>query len=306
MTKRRRKPIRPSQGLNTVLIAGLPREALNWVLRQLESDDTFKAASYVGAPAPSNDWGKLYRDNSIKEIGALLEGEFRSHVPNRLIILYVPSWDAMALLAAVEYVCYLAPMTTPSHSESPPRGDALCWRHDKAQVKDIVYRTLRQSLNATNALKSEITDPRISPSTLPSRNFHYPSDDVTISDTYSKLVAQQLKFAHLKESLTPKRFTREQLPQQAFKGKQYTDEFFEDFRGRVFPPDPHHGHNRESNVKSTPSFPSQELRQQYRFGVTVRNGHLHYDVQYTHGRSLTREPMYCSVVGDVWVDWVAC
>ena len=43
------------------------------------------------------------------------------------------------------------------------------------------------------------------------------------------------------------------------------------------------------------------MEQRYRFGVIVRDGNLHFDVQYARSRTLENESMYCATVGNVLV-----
>ena len=272
---------------------------LGWARRRLERDTSQKSAKYVGAPSTQNDWGSLYKQKTIAEAVRLINRESRSGVPNRIIVLYVPSHDDQDLISTLHLVCFFAPME-PQSEHLPSNGNTVSWRHNKALVKETVDRTLRQALRTTNNLKAEISDKRISPLTLPAHNFYYPNQHSTISDAYRAFAQGKLASPVLKGGLLPSRFTRTQLHGKAFKGSQYADEFFQDCRGRVFPPDIHHAQAREDQDTTSP-MPSAALRQRYRFGVTVRNGNLHYDVQYELPRTLRDEPMYCSVDGDVWV-----
>jgi hypothetical protein len=106
-------------------------------------------------------------------------------------------------------------------------------------------------------------------------------------------------------------FDRKELPPQAFKSGAQIGRFFEDARGRAFPPDPYHGRLRIEEVKSgrgqdDPAAEPQMkrlllLRQRYRFGVLVRDGNLHFDVQYRKPRNLKMEAMICGSRGPVFV-----
>ena len=300
---KKRPVVGSTQGGNLFLIAGLPRDTLEWIKGILIRDTSKSPARYVGAPSPQKDWSDLYKGTNLAEILKLIERESSSLKPHRIIVLYVPSRDAINLISALDSVCFLAPLM-PENDSLPSDGNVIGWRHKKPLVKDIVNRTLQKALSATNTLKAEITDSRISALALPARNFYYPDRYTTIGSAYESFVQQGFKatdLVNIKNSLLPTRFTREQLPQNAFKGQQYTDKFFQDCRGRVFPPDPYHAQNRADYKETLSSGISGTLRQRYRFGVTVRDGNLHYDVQFERPRELIMEPMYCAVDGDVWI-----
>lgn len=266
----------------------------------LKTDTSVKPARFVGAPAPQGDRVSLYKKKNVAEIVTLIERESQALRPHRLMVLYVPSRDADALVTVVDTVCYLAPLN-PERSDLPRNHDAIGWRHDKAVVENVVYRALQSALKSTDVLKAEITDKRISAFTLPGRNFYYPSARSPIMNTYRQLARKEVNVADLKSRLVPTRFTREKLHSNAFKGQQYADRFFQDSRGRVFPPDLHHAHNRMDDMGSPSSELSLHLRQRYRFGVTARNGNLHYDVQYEYPRKLNAELMHCAAIGEVLV-----
>ena len=298
-TVKTKAPIGSRQGGNLVVILGLTRDMLNWIRRGLKRDTLQKSAECVGTPSTPNDWGSLYKERTIADTVRLIDRESLSGVPHRIIVLYIPSYGDENLISTLHLVCFLAPLN-PQADELPSAGSAISWRHNKALVKETINRTLRQALRTTNSLKAEITDKRISPLTLPAHNFYYPDRNSTISDTYRAFTQSKFTSPSLEGEPLPSRFTRNQLPGKAFKGRQYTDEFFQDCRGRVFPPDIHHAHSW-ADKEATNATLSAALRQRYRFGVTVRNGNLHYDVQYEMPRTLKNEPMYCIVDGDVWV-----
>ena len=297
--KGKSRVVRSRQGTNLVTIAGLPTHTLAWITRRIERDTSIKSARFVGAPSPVNDWGELYKKN-LREILTLIERESRSLSPNRIIVLYVPSGDQDSLVSALGSVCFLAPLT-PEDGGYPLDGNVIGWRHIRSSVENTVYRTLKHAIRVTNALKAEITDKRISVFTLPAHNFYYPDRRSTISDLYNEFAQRRLSMKDLKHRLPPSRFSRDDLPDKAFKGQQHTDEFFQDCQGRIFPPDLFHAPNRYDDEEALVHELSVSLRQRYRFGVTVRDGNLHYDVQYKKPRRLRQEPMYCSVKGNVWV-----
>ena len=298
--KNKRRVVRPTQGSNLIVILGLPRDTLTWVQRQFEGDTSQRSARYVGAPSPNSDWGHLYKKKTISEVLEMIERESRAIVPHRIIVLYVPSRDADNLITALGPVCYLAPLH-PESDELRYDGSPVGWRHDKLIARTIADRTLQNSLKATNALKAEITDKRISPFTLPRYNFYFPDRHTIIGDVYLQIARQASKAAELRHRLLPARFTRNQLTSKAFKSQQYTDEFFQDTRGRIFPPDLFHAHNAINDKEALTDGLSALVRQRYRFGATVRNGNLHYDMQYEFPRKLNKEPMYCAIDGDVMV-----
>ena len=296
----KRKQVGRGQGSNLVVIAGLPRDSLGWIKSKLARDTAQKPALYVGAPASPNDWRNFYKKNYIAETLELIERESSSLSPHRVIVLYVPSRDKETLISALAPVCFLAPLI-PEDNDIASDGNLVGWRHKKPSVERIIRKTMRYALNATNALKAEITDKRISAFTLPAHNFCYPNRHSTISSVYQGLSQSTFSVKDMKDTLQPTRFTRDQLPQKAFKGKQHTDTFFQDSRGMVFPPDLFHAPTRSNEKAILTDKLSLGLQQRYRFGVTVRDGNLHYDVQYERPRTLRREAMRCSVKGAVLV-----
>ena len=254
----------------------------------------------MGAPSPPNDWGNLYREKTIAETLELIERESQSLSPRRIMVLYVPSRDKESLISALAPVCFLTPLNS-QESDLTRFSNVIGWRHDKPIVERIVRQTLEHALKATNGLIPEITNKRISAYTLPAHNFYYPDRHCTIGSVYRRLSEEASGFWELGSKLLPTRFTRNQLPARAFKGLQHTDEFFRDRQGRIYPPDLFHAPNRLKGAHTSASKLSTSLQQRYRFGVMVRDGNLHYDVQYETPRRLREEPMHCAVRGDVWV-----
>ena len=297
---KRGKTVGSPQGGNLVVIAGLPKDTLQWIIRTLTRDTSQRPARYVGAPSQTGDWRPLYERTNITETLKLIERENENNPPHRIIVLYVPARDADDLISALHYVCFLAPLK-PIDGDVPFNGDSIEWRHEKPTVKNVVYRTLRNALETTNALKAEITDRRISSFSLPAYNFYYPNRHSTISHVYRDFARQVFKTTQLKEILLPTRFTRDQLSAKAFKGSQHTDRFFQDCRGRVFPIDMNHAPARYDDQESLDNGLSLVLRQRYRFGVTVRDGNVHYDVQYEQPKQFMKEQMRCAKDGDVLV-----
>ncbi len=282
---------------NLVVLTGLPRDTLKWTMRRLHGDTSRRPARYVGAPSTRSRSRNLYSKASIAETLTLIERECQRYTPHRIMVLYVPSADSANLVEALGFVCFLAPLCPGTSDDG---ALAAHWRHTVSEVTSVVYETLSRALKTTNALKAEITDRRISPFTLPARNFYYPHSRSTIGLAYQAFIANGFDTQHLKSKLEPSRFTRGQLPQGAFKGQQYADSFFQDLRERVFPPDLHHARSRPLKEVTGPTL-SLELQQRFRFGVMVRDGNLHYDMQYELPRRLADEPMYCAMEGEVSV-----
>ena len=303
MPRRKRRTRRPTirrKGDNLVVFLGLGRNVLEWIIGKLTVDPSQRSARYVGEPSSLNDWGDLYSKRTLTKTVQIIRREVQSYAPDRILVFYVPSRNDQQLVSSLGVVCFLAPL------EPDPDGIArnshpIAWRHDKEVVQETVHRALGQSRGTTNGLKAEITDKRICALSLPARNFYYPDRDSTISDTYEEFAHHTSDPLSLRDTLLPSRFNRDQLPHKAFKGQQYTDRFFQDCRGRVFPPDPYHAQGRIDSGESVANGLPLAIRQRYRFGVMVRDGNLHYDVQFEIPRELKREPMYCAVEGDVWV-----
>ena len=273
---------------------------LEWITSKLTGDKSQRSARYIGAPSSPNDWGDLYKKVTLTEAVQLIMREIQSSVPQRIVVPYVPSRNDQQLVSSLGVVCFLAPLE-PDPNEIARSSNSIAWRHDKAVVQKTVYRALGQAWRTTNGLKAEITDKRICALSLPARNFYYPDRDSTISDVYEEFAQHVQDPLSLKNTLLPSRFSRDQLPNKAFKSQQYTDKFFQDCRGRVFPPDLYHAPSRIESGESVANGLPLAMRQRYRFGVMVRNGSLHYDVQFEIPRELKREPMCCAVEGDVWV-----
>ena len=270
------------------------------VIGRLKGDTSQRPAKYVGAPSPVSDRGGLYRRKTVAEIVNTIERESLDLAPQRILVLYVPAGDARNLIAALNFVCFLIPLV-PREYDLPAGRDTIHWRHEKREVEKRVYAHLQSARRSTNALKAEITDKRISALTLPARNFNYPDRVSTISSAYGRTAGHTVGVRGSVESLSPTRFTRDQLPDKAFRGRGHSTHLFQDERGRIFVPDLHHAPVRDNRARDARGGLSLPLKQRYRFGVTVRDGNLHYDVQYESPRRLQREPMYCAAEGDVWV-----
>ena len=271
-------------------------------------------ARFTGVPAKINDYAELYTSPVKREIHDILATSVRGDgvdsvfTPRRILMLYVPSKDAQSLVYEFGLACFMQPLRETHVSPSP--WDNINWRHDKVAVRAIVYQGLQQAIDTTHALKTEISDKRMTPFALPARNFYFPTADSVIGATYLACMQGEMSFEELRGKLSRKRFTRDQLPAQAFKGSQGSDNFFEDAKGRIFPLD-NHGRSRYP-IEEAPetehepdaisnSDVKRVLEQRYRFGVIVRDGNQHYDVQYPIPRTLRREPMHCAAMGDVWV-----
>ena len=295
-----KRPSNPSRGDNVVVFLGLGRDMLEWVKKDLGRDPSQRSMRLVGAPSSLNDWGYLYHNETLAEAVHLIRREIQSGWPQRIFVLYVPSRNDSSLVSTLGVVCCLVPLQ-PDSEEITHHSNPVAWRHDKAVVQKTVQMALHQAWRVTNRLKAEITDKRICALSLPARNFYYPDRHSTIGDVYEAIAHHVSDPFSLGNTLLPSRFNRDQLPNKAFKNQQHTDKFFQDCRGRVFPPDLYHAQNRNGHSELVGNGLPLSVRQRYRFGVTVRDGNLHYDVQFEMPRGLQREPMYCAVEGDVWV-----
>ena len=302
------------QGTDLVLLAGLPKNPLRWILETLSRDTSKRHCRFEGIPSTKYDWKDLYRGSTLTAIQATIGASVTNGppgpvpTPRRILVLYVPSKDFDLLIAKFGITCYLEPLL-------PSGAEAVCtdivWRHDRKDALDIVSQALQRATTATNALKLEITDKGRSPLSLPARNFYFPDKETPIYETYLGVVRREVSLERLSAILTAKRFSRNQLPAKALKGNHHADRFFQDVRGRVFPPDRFHAPNRYAKISGGRSPAKLEcdgqssilqvLQQRYRFGVTVRDGNVHYDVQYGIPRKLSNEPMYCAAMGNVVV-----
>ena len=298
--KAKRRVVGTALGVNLIVIAGLPVTTYRTVMNRLDRDTSHRVSRFIGMPSPPNDWQSLYKSKTRRSILESIEREFRRIKPQRIIALYVPSVDSPKITCELDPVCFLAPLNLENGIEE--NGNSIKWRHQRNNTERIVYRTLEKALEMTDHLKKEITDKRISPLSLPSKNFFYPDGNSTISTIYRRLVGQSYDIQQLKDVPLPIRFTREQLSHRVFSTGQFKSRFFKDCRGRVFALDiGGHAPNRIEGKDNTSTGLSLSLRQRYRFGVTVRDGNLHYDVQFEHPRQLASEPMYCADRGDVLI-----
>ena len=284
-----------------VVLAGLPRDTLKTAVDLLSLDTSLKNVVFTGAPSTQRDQRPLYPVETTRQLIRNLESACDKIDPNRIFALYVPSSDARELVPALRFVCYLIPVYPINPSSASDTGH-LAWRHDWPIVRAALLRTLRKAKSETDALKAEITDRRISPFSLPARNFFHPDRRTPIEHTYNELAMRSFIPKDLSSKLQPQRFTRDQLSGHSFKSRQYSAEFFEDARERVFPPDRSgHGRAHPANAKEFVNEISLRLQQHYRFGVRVRDGNVHYDVQFGSGRRLSRERMHCAQEGEVAV-----
>ena len=300
------------RGRDLYLLAGLPRNTFKFVVNSLQKDDSRSPARYRGSAAPENDWAPIYSDGAIatllKRAGETLSVDDHKFspddpslpTPRRVVLLYVPAVDAERVLQAVDFFAYTAalklqpdvPLSTPSD---------IGWRHHPRDALEIVTRTIDQTTHILNALKAEITDKGLCPLSLPSENFHFPTRDARLAETYR--CVRRSGYLSWKDVLLPEAatFSRDDLSTKGFRSGGYRDRFFEDARGLVFPPDPYHGKSRPVPVDGSDTAKTLLLRQRYRFGVYVRDGNLHYDAQYRHPRTLKDEVMHCGMNGIVKV-----
>ena len=306
--------IKPGEGPDLVLLSGLPRDPLKWIIGELGKDPTIAPAKFEGVPSTKNDMPYLYPPPVIEELRNILaasvsiDGTVSELTPRRILVLYVPSGDVDRLTDGLGLCCYMEPLVPESAVFAP--HDGIGWRHNKSLVNVIVRNALQKAILATNKLADEITHKRMSPLTLPARNFYFPTSNTTIEDTYKKFMHGKPTFEDFKESIVTNKFTNDDLPPKAFKSGRRSDRFFQDKRDRIFPPDGH-AYNRYADdtgsslgvetESSVQPLPVRVLEQRYRFGVIVRDGNQHYDVQYASPRQLQKEPMHCTATGDVWV-----
>ena len=312
----KKKPvIGQRQGTDLVLLAGLPRWSLSWLLKVLDGDRSKKQFEFAGVPSIKGDFKDLYVESTLTEFQKILTARITKNssapvpTPRRILMLYVPSKDIDVLIYKFGIACFMEPLAPTS--SLPSLSNNISWRHDENIARQVVSDALERAVDATNALKIEITDKSRSPFSLPARNFYYPDSETLIYESYLALVRQAISIEALSESLTARRFTRDHLPDRALKGSQYADRFYQDARGRIFPPDRYHPPVRYADSSDTNiagrldiewrSNALTVLHQRYRFGVIVRDGNLHYDVQYEIPKKLYQEPMYCSTVGNVKV-----
>ena len=318
--RKRRTVLAQRQGKDLVLLAGLPKDTLKWILETLSRDTSKRHCKFTGTPSTKSDWKDLYRESTLTEIQRTIAASVTNSplgavpTPRRILVLYVPSKDFDLLITRFGITCYLKPLLSVSAEQAttePVFSDDIAWRHDRRAALEIITQALEQATVATDALKLEITDKGRSPLSLPAWNFYFPDKESPIYETYLGLVRREASIADLSAALTPKRFSRDQLPARALKGNHHADRFFQDVRDRVFPPDMYHAPNRYAETTSGGNAGElerdgqsgilQALQQRYRFGVIVRDGNVHYDVQYEMPRKLSNEPMYCAAMGNVLV-----
>ena len=315
---KQRPVIGRQQGMDLAVLTGIPLEPLLPILDMLAKDMTKGHVRFEGVATTQNDWADLYRKSTLDSIQSIIGSTITKNssasepTPRGIFVLYVPSRDSGVLVEKFGMGCYLEPLM-PFDVEPSFRSD-IAWRHKLRNSLDIIFETLQRAITATDQLEEVITDKGRSAFALPPMNFYFPDEDSPIYETYLSLARREIPMQNLIDSLIPKRFTNDQLPGKALKGDQPRDRFFQDKRGRIFPPDIYHGPSRiatapdtSSGVKVTKidqvvqSETMQVINQRYRFGVVARDGHLHYDVQYESPKRLYNEPMYCAATGKVRV-----
>lgn len=322
--KKKGHVIQPGEGCDFVILAGLPKAAFQSISNSLKNDKESWPWSvrFEGLPAPTNDWDGLYPKKAVNLMVRQASAFMRRHgknaapgdtvpTPRRIVLLFVPAFDSENLLSEMSFFSCPVPLVPNDIEWRQYDGNSIGWRHLRDTAMAIVRRTLKDAKRITNILKEEITDRRVSALSLPARNFCYPNRGTPIENTYREFIKSGLQPQWLTDKLEVRRFTREQLDGHVFKDGQSGNSFFQDCRDRVFPPD-RHGRVRELECDSgTEQEVANEavalfadllvLRQRYRFGVMVRNGEVHYDVQYELPRKLVMEPMYCARSGSVFV-----
>ena len=237
---KKRPVINPGEGPDLVLLAGLPKHTLSWVLSVLTKDPSTAHAKFVGAQSNKDDWTHIYRQATIEEIYRKITDSIRggsghaSLTPRRILVLYIPSNDSHTLVAKLGISCYMEPLIP--YSTNSSAYDGISWRHRRDSVETTVYHALQKAIVATNALQNEIGKKRMSPLTLPARNFYFPTRQSTIEGIYHDFIQRKVSCEELRNQISTTRFTRDDLPQQAFKGNQGSDRFYQDARSRIFPP----------------------------------------------------------------------
>ena len=313
---KRKAVIGQRQGTDLVFLAGLPRNTLSWLLDVLSRDTSKKHLTFDGAPSKNDDWKPLYGDPTVMNIQEIIGARMTKSssapipTPRRILILYVPSRDIGLLIERFGIACYLEPLL-PSNVDSS-FGNSIAWRHEKEDSLNIVIEATQRATNATNALKVEITDKARSALTLPPRNFYYPNGDSQIYETYLSIAQRNTSARDLIDNLKAMKIDGDRLAAKALKSTGNNGRAFRDLRDRIFPPNIHHAPSRfaEAPIRETIRESEKEdksdilqvLHQRYRFGVTARDGSLHYDVQYELPRTLRQEPMYCAKTGNVLVN----
>jgi hypothetical protein len=309
------------EGRDLFLLAGLPKLSFEFAVKTLSADKNRSPAKYRGAPAPIGDWGALYprasRDMLLTQAARSLSVDDQVDstrrslpTPRRIFLLYVESFDAEALLRQMDFFCLPIPIQTNTQVEGAPHESKIAWRHRQKEVLETLKVVIDRAYKLSNQLKAMITDKTKSPLTLPAINFRFPHDDSELGDTYRSLRSNG--FIDIVDDILPKPklFDRTTLHMKAFKGSAYSDRFFEDARGRIFPPDPHHGKTRPDQVQhgSVEGASSESnlrllmMKQRYRFGVLARDGDLHFDVQKRLPQSeLNKESMFCAARGPIRV-----
>ena len=302
--RKRRTIVDQRSATDLVVLAGLPRFTSRRVRDILFRDTSKRNFRFEGAPSTKDDSDELYGPATLANLQEIVSSTVSNQssvpVPNprRILVLYVPSEDSERLFSALGFTCYMEPLV-PSNPDPGPHT-ANAWRHDIALVLDSIYPALERATAATEKLKYEITDKGRSPLALPAQNFYFPDGNTAIRATYLRFAKQELSIEELNEALRTRKFTREQLPTKVLRGSGNTVRYFQDERGRVFPPDGHHAPSRYPEEGET-SEQTHTLRQRYRFGVVVRDGHIHYDVQYENPGQLHNELMHCAIKGEVLV-----
>ena len=317
--KNKQRPIiGRQQGKDLVVLTGIPLEPLANIKNALAKDMSKGDLKFEGAASIQNDWSDLYRQSTLNSIHSIIGSTITKNssaskpTPRRIMILYVPSRDSNVLVEEFGIACYLEPLE--SHMAKPQSTNGIAWRHTTTGSLNIIDETLQRAIATTDLLEKAITKEGRSALTLPPQNFYFPDRESTIYETYLSLARHEISIDQIKSDLNPKRFTNEQLPAKALKGDHHRDRFFQDQRGRIFPPDIYHAPSRfaESSEVSYGLHPMEMdrevlsesmrvLHQRYRFGVMARDGNLHYDVQYESPRELYNERMYCASTGSVTV-----
>lgn len=317
--RKKRKTALLGQGRDWLLVTGLPVSTLSWTEAEFKRNTSVPRADFIGIPAPPNDWANLYRPRSVDEfvgrvysnIARLISARNIEKLPKRIFLLYVPSRDSERLLSRFRYFCYPMPLHPNIEEWNQYQGSPIGWRSEKPTVFNVVRRHYLEAITQTDVLKSLITDQRTCELSLPPKNFFFPDPATEISVAYDDIFFKFFDADSIDIGINQRVFTRKNLSSKVFKYGQTKLSLYQDSRRRVFPPSLVHAPVRwpVDYFDSTSSLSDEEkllslrlfIQQRYRFGVIVRDGNLHYDVQFQQPEHFSDEPMTCAARGPVRV-----
>ena len=279
------------------VLAGLPFGVSRSVKDRLGLDRNLAPADYVEVPfqACRPRYDSVASAQLLSAVGDFLRarlarGKAIRPRPTSIHLLFVPCATEGKLLAEFDFFV---------HPVRLDERDVVHVAEVNAiyeEIADVVLRIGRQEHGFGHLVRAVSGQgKKRSLLTLPPRNFAL-EEEATLDAEFRRIRTHGDWEAM---AITPTRFLREQLP-KAMKKQQPKAWFYQDARGRVFPPDLRPHGVEHGDWPAEPTALRTYLSSLFRFGVRMTDG-AHDDVQFEN-RNFDAERFFCSTKGELLVN----